>query len=790
MPCEGSEAHGSKHVLKAIMPLGIERINARRRSPNDRIVFIKPLDGPDKALAQDFLERVAAVCHPIMKANHLAVMSLEEYEPNMEFVGRNFNAGEVIQLVLKAPYSGHWLPFRHVQMVMMHELAHCKQMNHSKAFWKVRNQYCDELRLLWQRNYTGDGFWSRGQTLLSGQYTTSSLPSDEVLPRSLCGGTYRSSHKRKRKRNQENSSLSYAERQQRRIARKFGTQGVALGEDQDSRAVLEDGKKTKGKPKVAGSARGRELRAAAALRRFESQKINDQLKSGDEGISSDSGSDGGYDGPEIKEEAVDRDGRKMMDSKGRGMIQVCKSEEDTTECDDMRREMRELQEVDQNKDGLLATDGADFRGRSTDQGCTTVRSETETEDLSIRRGPNIEVPATAKVSSSLSPQGAEGSAPRKPSADTTFGSEKNARKRPPETFLIADTGSQLCSNKRPKSPVGTTDCPVCSMSNDTSSLTLKSSVASREWKIDSGGPPLLLTKPPLSSYGDALDLLEQVGGPTASGVLGYIKPKQPTPRTTMQLATYFLQLPQLLLNLTQPSSSPSPGIPRQDEVATSAAVIEDIVMTTKYTLPPLPYKYDALEPYISGQIMTIHHTKHHQTYVNNLNAALETLATYKQATDIPAHIALQQAIKFNGGGHINHSLFWENLTPAGSHGASESAGPQVRKAIKERWGSEDGFKKSFSAVLLGLQGSGWGWLVRDEEFGSLEIITTKDQDPVPAGKVPIFGVDMWEHAYYLQYLNNKAEYVKGIWHVINWDTAEKRYLGGRKDAFSVLKASM
>lgn len=223
--------------------------------------------------------------------------------------------------------------------------------------------------------------------------------------------------------------------------------------------------------------------------------------------------------------------------------------------------------------------------------------------------------------------------------------------------------------------------------------------------------------------------------------------------------------------------------------------------------------------------MTIHHTKHHQTYVNNLNAALETLATYTQTADIPSHIALQQAIKFNGGGHINHSLFWENLTPANCSGAGESAGPHIRKAIKERWGSEEAFKKAFGTTLLGLQGSGWGWLVRDEEFGSLEIITTKDQDPVPAGKVPIFGVDMWEHAYYLQvswpkhpslnptsppylflikmlirislfffggqqYLNNKAEYIKGIWNVINWDTAEKRYAGGRNDAFSVLKASM
>jgi hypothetical protein len=115
--------------------LGFERLNERTKRPNALINFIKPLEGPDKALAQDFLERVAAICYPIMKENHIVVMALEEYKPNPEFIGRNFNAGEVIQLVLKAPHTNQWLPFKHVQMVMMHELAHCKQMNHSRDFW-------------------------------------------------------------------------------------------------------------------------------------------------------------------------------------------------------------------------------------------------------------------------------------------------------------------------------------------------------------------------------------------------------------------------------------------------------------------------------------------------------------------------------------------------------------------------------------------------------------------------------------------------------------------------------
>ena len=104
------------------MPIGIERLNARHQQPNSRITFIKPLPGPDSKFAQDFLERIAAICHPIMKANHLSIMTLEEYEPNPEFVGRNFNGGEIIQLVLKAPYSGHWLSFRSVQMVMSESL--------------------------------------------------------------------------------------------------------------------------------------------------------------------------------------------------------------------------------------------------------------------------------------------------------------------------------------------------------------------------------------------------------------------------------------------------------------------------------------------------------------------------------------------------------------------------------------------------------------------------------------------------------------------------------------------
>jgi hypothetical protein len=179
---------GARHVLRVcfqpasfsltaetsyatIMSLGIQRLNARRKQPNDRINFIKPLEGPDKALSEDFLERIAAIVNPIMKKNHLAVMSLEEYEANPEFLGRNFNAGEVIQLVLKTA-SGKWMPFKFVQKVMIHELSHCKQMNHSKAFWKVRNDYSAELEELWQKGYNGEGMWSREFSIFSNSAST------------------------------------------------------------------------------------------------------------------------------------------------------------------------------------------------------------------------------------------------------------------------------------------------------------------------------------------------------------------------------------------------------------------------------------------------------------------------------------------------------------------------------------------------------------------------------------------------------------------------------------------
>ncbi|PVF95890.1 manganese superoxide dismutase [Serendipita vermifera] len=198
-----------------------------------------------------------------------------------------------------------------------------------------------------------------------------------------------------------------------------------------------------------------------------------------------------------------------------------------------------------------------------------------------------------------------------------------------------------------------------------------------------------------------------------------------------------------------------------------------------HTLPPLPYAYNALEPYIIEEIMVLHHQKHHQTYVNALNAAEQA---YAATTTPKERIALQAAIKFNGGGHINHSLFWKNMAPSASkYGSSDPKavggvlkdGP-LAEAINRDFGSLDELKKQFNAATAGIQGSGWGWLVLDKT-GRLVIQTTPNQDPVIDG-VPIIGVDIWEHAFYLQYRNVKPDYLNAIWNVINFEEAEKRFV--------------
>ena len=198
-------------------------------------------------------------------------------------------------------------------------------------------------------------------------------------------------------------------------------------------------------------------------------------------------------------------------------------------------------------------------------------------------------------------------------------------------------------------------------------------------------------------------------------------------------------------------------------------------MAQQYKLPDLPYDFNALEPVISAEIMTLHYTKHHATYVTNLNKALEQLAEAEQKNDMPAQIALQSAIKFNGGGNINHSIFWTNLAPVNQGGGTPPEG-DLAKAIAQDFGSIEKFIESFSAKTVAIQGSGWGWLGFNKNNGHLEMATCDNQDPlVIKGLVPLLGIDVWEHSYYLQYKNVRADYVKAIWKIINWKNVAERY---------------
>ncbi|RSH86193.1 uncharacterized protein EHS24_004424 [Apiotrichum porosum] len=193
----------------------------------------------------------------------------------------------------------------------------------------------------------------------------------------------------------------------------------------------------------------------------------------------------------------------------------------------------------------------------------------------------------------------------------------------------------------------------------------------------------------------------------------------------------------------------------------------------KHTLPDLPYAYEALEPSISKQIMTLHHDKHHATYVAGLNAAEENLAKLQAASDVKGLISLQAALKFNGGGHINHSLFWKNLAPTGSQETQQPSSGKLADQVKKDFGSFENLITEMNAKTAGIQGSGWGWLGYSPKTKSLEIVTTANQDPLLT-HVPILGIDIWEHAFYLDYKNVKVDYLKNIWAVMNWAEAEKR----------------
>lgn len=195
---------------------------------------------------------------------------------------------------------------------------------------------------------------------------------------------------------------------------------------------------------------------------------------------------------------------------------------------------------------------------------------------------------------------------------------------------------------------------------------------------------------------------------------------------------------------------------------------------TSYQLPELPYPLDALEPVISKEIMDLHYNKHHKAYVTNLNAALEKYHEAETKNDVAQMIALQSAIRFNGGGHINHSIFWTILAPVAKCTGKPLG--ELAQMIDRDFGSFDQFKEKFSTITIGIQGSGWGWLGYHKGQKRLEIATSANQDPVSAqGLIPLFGVDVWEHAYYLQYKNVRPDYVKAIWQIINWKAIEERF---------------
>jgi len=195
----------------------------------------------------------------------------------------------------------------------------------------------------------------------------------------------------------------------------------------------------------------------------------------------------------------------------------------------------------------------------------------------------------------------------------------------------------------------------------------------------------------------------------------------------------------------------------------------------KYELPQLPYDFGALEPVISGQIMEIHYTKHHNAYVTNLNAALEKSHEAEAKGDLAAMVALQQAIRFNGGGHINHSIFWTNLAPEGKGGGLPPKG-ELLQALVQEFGSLEAFIEKFSAQTVAIQGSGWGWLGYDKLKKKLAVATCANQDPLSTQNlIPLLGIDVWEHAYYLQYKNVRADYVKNIWKIIDWKNVEERF---------------
>lgn len=196
----------------------------------------------------------------------------------------------------------------------------------------------------------------------------------------------------------------------------------------------------------------------------------------------------------------------------------------------------------------------------------------------------------------------------------------------------------------------------------------------------------------------------------------------------------------------------------------------------EYVLPDLPYDYGALAPHVAGEIMELHHSKHHRTYVTGLNDTLEKLAAAREKGDFGPIVGLEKSLAFNLGGHINHSVFWNNLSP---DGGGKPTG-DLAAAIDEQFGSFDAFQGHFTATATTIQGSGWAVLAWDSLGQQLHVVQLYDQQGnVPVGLVPVVMLDMWEHAFYLQYKNVKPDYVKAWWNVVHWADAAARFDAAR-----------
>lgn len=198
---------------------------------------------------------------------------------------------------------------------------------------------------------------------------------------------------------------------------------------------------------------------------------------------------------------------------------------------------------------------------------------------------------------------------------------------------------------------------------------------------------------------------------------------------------------------------------------------------SKYTLPELTYDYAALEPHISARVMELHHSKHHQAYVDGINNALDQLENARAANDYANINRLEKDVAFHLGGHVNHSIFWQNLAPE----SAEVPDGEISSAIAEFFGSFDQFKAHFQAASLGIQGSGWGVLSWDPLGKRLIVQQLHDQQSNSAqGTVPLLQLDMWEHAFYLDYQNVKADYVKAFWNIVNWENVAERFKAARE----------